>query len=183
MSEAKGKIEAVAAELGLTMAAEFVPFSRSRNKGEKRPSLNWRVTILRNGREVITTDYGAGEGHCPAYKASVQELGNQNSIARDEAIRWECENGHNRRELTSAGMAYKGTPILPDLADVLASLAMDSDVIDCGTFEEWASNLGYDSDSRQAEAIYRACLEIALKLRNALGEDGLAKLREAASEY
>ena len=30
---------------------------------------------------------------------------------------------------------------------------------------------------------YRACLDIALKLRAAIGEDGLAKLREAAQDY
>lgn len=58
---------------------------------------------------------------------------------------------------------------------------------DCVYFEKYGRldepELGYDPDSRKAEAIYKACLEIALKLRNALGEDGLAKLREAAQDY
>ena len=43
--------------------------------------------------------------------------------------------------------------------------------------------LGYDPDSRKAEGIYRACLELALKLRNGLGEKLLAELREAVADY
>lgn len=57
--------DAIAA-LGLTVEAVFIPFSLSRNKGEKHRTLNWRVTLKRNGREIMTTDYSAGEGHCPA---------------------------------------------------------------------------------------------------------------------
>jgi hypothetical protein len=69
------------------------------------------------------------------------------------------------------------------VADVLASLVMDSSAIDYSTYEEWAGDCGHDPDSRKGEAIYRACLEIALKLRNGLGEAGLAALREAAQDY
>lgn len=63
------------------------------------------------------------------------------------------------------------------------SLVSDADVLDCSTFEEWADNLGYDKDSRKAEATYRECLALALKLRNGLGEAALAELREAAQDY
>ncbi len=160
-------IETTIAELGLTMNVEFVPFSRSRNKGEKLPSLNWIVTILRNGREVLTTDYMAGSGHCESYKASVAAMGGRNSIMRDEAIRRECEVSKAR----------------PDIADVLHSLVSDSDVLEYSTSEQWANDLGYDADSRKGEAIYRACLEIALKIRNGIGESGMAKLREAFIDY
>ena len=56
----KDRILQWAAKHGATMTAEFIPFSQSRNKGDKSPSLNWRVTIQRNGRAVLTTDYSAG---------------------------------------------------------------------------------------------------------------------------
>jgi hypothetical protein len=59
----------------------------------------------------------------------------------------------------------------------------DSEVIDHPNFESWASEIGYDADSRKAESIYRACLEIALKLRSALGDRGLKELREACQDY
>ena len=54
--EKNASIDAVLAKHGITLASVFVPFSQSRNKGEKNPSLNWKVTILSNGREVLTTD-------------------------------------------------------------------------------------------------------------------------------
>ncbi len=193
------KVEAVCKELGLTMTAEFVPFSKSRNAlprnfkdGKPWRSLNWKVTLRRlaahdsaacypadkPGREILTTDYSAGEAHCPAYKASIKALGNRDSIMRDKAIAYECETGRN------ADYSVPRAEIKPPpLADVIYSLVSDADVLDCGTFEEWADNLGYNPDSRKDEATYRACLEIALKLRNGIGETGLARLREACQDY
>ena len=170
--------------MGLTIESVFVPFSQSRNKAEKSPSLNWRVTVKRDGHDVLTTDYSAGCAHCPAYKASVKVLDNQNSIMRDAAIRWECEHGKPGRYFeTLNGIASSGNSLKPDTLDVLHSLAMDADVLDAGGFEDWAGNFGYDVDSRKAERLYRACLDIALKLRAALGDSGLADLRNAFEGY
>lgn len=184
----KESIREVAASLGLSMTVEFVPWSLSRNAGEKFPSLNWKVTLHKGGRmaqterecngyPILTTDYGAGCGHCPSYTQGRQ------SVDDAEAVRWECENGRKALPLANAGGFARGKPILPELADVLHSLASDADAIDHPNYEDWASDLGYDPDSRKGEATYRACLEIALKLRAALGEDGLKELREAVQDY
>lgn len=177
-------IEQTAAELGLSMTAEFVPWSQSRNKGEKQPSLNWKIKLAKNGRDFLTTDYMQGNGYCQAYKAEAKELGDRDSLMRAEAIKLECETGKLYRVWPGGGVGVsdKRTPP-PRLADVLYSLASDADAIDAGGFEQWAGDLGYDTDSRKAEAIYRQCLETALKLRSALGESGLAKLREAVRDY
>ncbi len=173
--------------LGLTVESVFVPWSQSRNKDKKDErgnpimSLNWKVTIKRDGREITTTDYSAGVGHCPAYKASIKDLGGQNCIMRDDAIRGEVESGV---PWTETRFGQKKRPsIMPGAKDVIASLVMDSSVLDESSFEDWASNLGYDTDSRKAESIYRACLDLALKLRNGLGEAGLARLRDAFRDY
>lgn len=199
------KLEAAMAALGLTISSEFVPFSKSRNakvdKANGKPwrSLNWRVTLIRrwevpalaSSKPILTTDYAAGEAHCPAYKASVKQMGNRDSIMRDAAIAYECEHGRPALAYDSAnsprGFAVSevkgGKSIEPDACDVMHSLIMDSDVLDASGFEEWASNYGYDIDSRSAEATYRACLEIALKLRNGIGEEGLKLLRDACQDY
>ena len=193
------RIEKTCRDLGLTMTAEFVPFSQSRNAKPKEDgkvwrSLNWRVSIWRaidrvgkiDKLLVATTDYSAGEAHCPAYKAKEHGRPGFMSIDRDKAIAYEVE--HGRRWWTFAG-PVKSTngkdakDIMPDMVDVVASLVMDASVIDCGTFEEWASEYGMDTDSRKAEATYRACLETALKLRNGIGEAGLQKLRDACQDY
>jgi hypothetical protein len=171
------QIEATAAELGLSMTSEFVPFSKSRNASEKMPSLNWKVTLLVNGRPIITTDYMAGSGHCPSYKQGKQTWEDRN------AIKFECENGKRARLMRSTDHIIGGEKINPKFADVLHSLVSDAGAIDHASFEDWASEYGYDTDSRKGEAIYRTCLEFGLKLRNALGEAGLATLRDAVSNY
>lgn len=178
--------------LSLSIKAEFVPFSQSRNKGEKLPSLNWRVTLVvgadkpdnpmrpvNKGREILTTDYMAGSGHCPSYKAGIKDR-----YMRDKCIAHECETGKAAKYMANWDfMASSGKPILPNAADVVHSLIMDAGVLDHPDFESWASDYGYETDSRKAEAIYRACLEIALKLRNGLGESVLSELRDAAQDY
>lgn len=177
MTTTKETIEATAADLGLTMTAEFIPWNASRRADEKDPSLNWSITLHKAGRAFLTTDYSAGMGHAPSCK--------QGRMTNDErrAVEWECSHGRAARLQASLDLFTGGKPILPNLADVLYSLCSDADAIDSPTFEEWAENIGYDTDSRKAEAIYRACLEIALKLRAALGDDGLTKLREAVRDY
>lgn len=170
-------IDATAQELGLTMTTQFVPWSQSRNKSEKQPSLNWIVTLHKDAppRAFLTTNYGAGMGHCPSYKAI--GLGAANSVDRHNAVKHECETGYG-------ASLYSGRkPIVPQMRDVLYSLAMDASVLDSSCFEDWANELGYESDSRKAESIYHSCMEIALKLRNALGEAGLEKLRNVCQDY
>lgn len=202
------------AALGLTVAAVFIPFSRSRNKDEKSPSLNWRVTIKRNGREIISTDYGAGYGHCPAKATKAPATyqgkdrrrmdgtpypGTTSSYRRPtEAERlaeyladWraaECESGLAMEHDPFRGNAdFKPKrdrkPILPDTLDVIYSLNSDADALNYASFEDWADSFGYDADSRSAEATYRACLEIGLKLRAALGGAGLERLNVIFQDY
>ena len=71
----------------------------------------------------------------------------------------------------------------PDIKDVLYSLILDSNVLNYPEFEEWASDCGYETDSRKAESIYRDCLKNALKMRGSLGESLLAQLSEAFQDY
>lgn len=172
--------------LGLSVRAEFVPFSKSRNAkpdpSTSELSLNWRVQVLRNGSPFIETDYSQGIGHAPTYKASVRALGGANSLMRFEALKYEAENGRfhaSRGSVMIGGCAIDP----PSAADVLYALSLDASVLDSATFEDWAGDLGYDPDSRAAEKIYRACLEIALKMRAAIGDSGLEQLREAFQDY
>lgn len=181
------KIAAAMAALGLTVAAEFVPFSKSRNAANdpgNKPgsrSLNWRVTLQRNGRDVLTTDYSAGIAHAPCYKRlQGKGFGIRWTLENTEAIVFETEHG---RAFTFRRFTPAGKPILPDPVDVVWSLSRDSDVLDSGGFEDWAGELGYDPDSRSAESTYRACLEIALKLRGAIGEAGIEALRVAGEDF
>ena len=192
--ETNADLKKMVADLGLVMESEFVPFSQSRNKDDKHPSLNWKVTIKRmakidgeykpgSERVILTTDYMAGCAHTAAYKASIKVLGNRDSVDRQAAIDAECERGAAFSRFWMGNVLTDGAAHEPDILDVLYSLVSDSDVLDHSTFEDWANEFGYGADSRKAESIYRACLEIALKLRNGLGETELTKLRDAFQGY
>jgi hypothetical protein len=202
----QAEIDAILARMGLTVESVFVPLSQSRNKDEttehlgrkkKLYSLNWTVTLKQDGRDVVTTDYTAGIAHAPAYKERGKDC---------EAVRWECETGlevsHRQKKHGVKGdfatvkerytqIAANGYPttrtrpkaIKPETRDVIYALALDCGVIDHDGFEDWAANFGYDADSRKAEAMYRQSLEIALKVRNALGQESLDALRELFQDY
>lgn len=175
------RLRAEIARLGLTVRSEFVPWSRSRSyvKGAKigDRNLNWKITILHGNREILTTDYSAGIGHAPSY---AQRYGrNGHTLDEAAALEYETEHGFKYR-----GQGFQGrTPIALDPADVVWSLLLDADAIDHPTYESWAGDLGYDLDSRKGEAIYRICLEHALKLRAAVGDEGLRDLRDAGRDY
>lgn len=172
------------ARLGLTVRADFVPFSKSRNAGDKVRSLNWIVTLVRNGRDILTTDYMAGTGHCPAHSAPVKLAGNPRSLLRAQAIERETETGvATTFAAHGLAMLQRGAPINPDAASVVHCLIMDADVLDYRNFEEWAGEVGFDPDSRKAEATYKACMEIALSLRNGLGDADYSALRAASAEF
>lgn len=177
--------EAIAA-LGLTVDAVFVPFSQSRNKDKAHRSLNWRFTLKRNGRDVLTGDYSAGEGHCPSYNVKTPRAWDRpEKMWKPSIVEFETETGFKARWFTylSGFSRDHAAPILPDPISVIWSCLMDADAIDHPSFESWAADYGYDSDSRTAKATYRTCLNTGLKMRAALGDDGLRQLRDAFQDY
>lgn len=68
----------------------------------------------------------------------------------------------------------------PDLFDVLSSCL--SDCPDpAETFEDWANSLGYDTDSRKAESIFRECQQHGKEMRLLFGAD-FDRARDLASQ-
>lgn len=176
-------LNGIAARHGITMLAEFVPFSRSRHAkpaaGEKPfLSLNWRIRISRNSnpRLELATDYAQGSGHAPA--SSRKAPTPYDRRVRDAAVAEECETGRRVAFYASDKWQVTRKPVpTPELGDVLHSLLLDSDVLHSGGFEDWASEYGMDTDSRSAEASYRATLENSLRLRQILGDRLLSEMR------
>jgi hypothetical protein len=80
----------------------------------------------------------------------------------------------------SMGSAYKGKR--PEVADVLSCLASDASGAD-QDFESWASDLGYDTDSRKAESIYNTCVEQTEILKRFLGDDLFQELVYEVEPY
>ena len=177
----------IISELSLGMTFEFIPWSQSRNKNEKDPSLNWKISLWKEDIKqlILTTDYMAGMGHCPAYE-QIRKTNPFGKMYEDDMtlIKWECEKGLKGKFLNDIVVKYAhGIKIEPHIADVLYSLLMDASAINYSSFEDWCSEYGENTDSRKAEKMYHDCLEIGLKLRNGLGEDGLAKLQRVFQDY
>jgi hypothetical protein len=168
-------------EMEINFNAEFVPFSKSRNAKENPKiddlSINWKVTISR-GRSSLTTDYMQGIGHLPnsikpsAFKKMYVDQANN--------IKSACETGKYPKA-NANWILSKINP--PTLTDVLYSLLMDSDVLNYGTFEEWAGEFGYETDSRKAEKMYNECMKIALKMRAMFGDENIQKLNELYQNF
>jgi hypothetical protein len=210
--EVKIKVNAKLDEWGIVYNAEFVPQSLSRNAGNKDPQLNWKVMLghkSRLGKWDIVTDYSQGIGHLPDYNQSygkpiqaawqkryyaivaeqgkyvkkIPKFGNgvidYYSVVGDDG-KFAAHAPSSLLPRTKDGLADLPSP---DATDVLYSLVLDSEVIDCESFEDWADNFGYDHDSRSAEKIYRSCLETALKMRSLFGEDRLRELRVLFENY
>ena len=69
----------------------------------------------------------------------------------------------------SQGSAHKNPPKFRDVLDCLALHARSTDQ----SFEDWCSDFGYDTDSRNAQKTYEACAETRTKLMTLLGRDAL----------
>lgn len=154
--------------LGFKIESKFVPFSKSRsakglelNKWKRYPfdkwKLNWDVTIFRNGKKLLTTDYSAGIAHAPAYKKAIGPI---TTIHNSEMLWAEVETGHS----VFGAFGFKGKPIPPPaLLDVMSCLTLDAQ---SGSmpFSEFCNLFGYDSDSRSARKTWKACAKTARKL-------------------
>lgn len=174
--------EFILERMKVAVTAVFVPFSQSRNKGEKQPSLNWRVTLMKDGREVMKdVDYMQGCGHCPAEKKTFNTPRMNPKTEKRDAIAYECETGkeYNTRFYSNLGYRPTGKAIAPpSTADILHSLLLDASALDSRDFADWCSEYGYDTDSIKARDMYDACITTATQLRAAFGQNTLDNLRD-----
>jgi hypothetical protein len=73
-------------------------------------------------------------------------------------------------------------PVAPNAACVLYSLVMDSEAIN-GSFDNWCSNFGYDSDSIKALNTYQECCKIGKEFNKLFDRTELEALREMLQDY
>lgn len=83
-----------------------------------------------------------------------------------------------RRSMTlifRMGIGHDGKP--PIVADVLSCITSDAASIEAARdFEDFADELGYSSDSRKAERIYKACQQQTRKLKRFLDDPDVYEL-------
>ena len=166
------------AALGLSLDHKHIPMAGSLDT--KTTTVDFRVTLMYNGRDAITTEYHMGLGHCTATSESKRPAPRLPNLTMDY---FNSLQGTLRGEKAHRWDDIRWTLPTPALAGVLSSLLLDSSVLDYPTFESWASDCGYDTDSRKAEAIYNACLANALKLTAGIPRDVLGAARDILADY
>ncbi len=127
---------------------------------------HYRVTLHR-GRATMTLHYSMGIGHRRWKKDIPRGVGVREIAAKYPPVRpW-----HEKEtvDVRAARRQYtEGTP--PTVQQVMESLWCDAQSVESVSgFEDWARDLGMDTDSRRAERIYNSTLEQTKKLRKLLG--------------
>lgn len=164
-----------------SMNCVYVQPTEEQLKPENR-RLRYRVVLYYRDRRVLDTPYEMGVGHIPGWGGRL--AGPLTTIHNDNAIKAVLKSGSGSLGVVQGALEYRpGPSILPELSDVLYCLVVDSSAIGYRSFEDWAAEYGYDSDSRKAESIYKVCLETGLTLRAVMGGVGLQALRDAFQDY
>lgn len=87
------------------------------------------------------------------------------------ATHWRCTLKRGRRTMTTYFSQGSAICNEPTAADVLDCLAGDAGGIENASgFEDWASEYGYDTDSRRAERTYNVAMRQTEKLRQFMGD-------------
>lgn len=160
-------VSAILAECGIVFSAVLVDANAVSEDGWKHAA--WKVAFSGQGRQTFSTPYRMGTAH--------REL-KPGCHVPPGRVDWK-----NPRTLFDEDFRNRCTrPIAPSPATVLHSLISDASAAD-STFDDWAADMGLDSDSRKALAMYLACQETAVSLRRLFGADVLEKLSAAVRDF
>lgn len=128
------------------------------------PCLEFDFCFKRKGKEICFT-YKMGIGCFPINKLPNNYNFNGISASAIEAMKKGKRLFDKNKEAQIALLAWKMDKSSgPKGEEVLCCLCIDAIGVAQTSFEEWAAEFGYDSDSRKAESIYRACQDIYFKL-------------------
>lgn len=152
---------------------------------------NWQcirylVELTYKGKEVITTDYSLGIGHVDIKAIDMHKLPLEAS-EQSMLHAWKTRPGVKFTDPVSqaklAAKIAKYQKVTPQLDDVLYSLIRDGDAFfNAQTFEQWADEFGYDTDSRKAEQTYKACDRIGRKLAGSVPATVLSVVRDITQD-
>lgn len=163
-------LDAFIKAFGLTMTAEHIDA-----RPDKRDALTREVEADRESKARATLN---------SPSASYESKERARAILRQvewerTASHWRCtfkrKDGKRSRSFVayySMGPAHTGEPETADVLDALASDARSG----METFASFCGDMGYDTDSRESERVWRACVETFRRLGAFLGSDGLARL-------
>lgn len=141
----------------------------------KDKMINYYVTLEREGR-MMSLYFSTGLGWVEKL-TTAKGKGWNNAIGNAH-----YDKKHKRFLVTEHRNTFEPDSLFPryrirkpSAADILDCLSSDA----CGieqSFEDWASDLGYDTDSRKAFDTYQTCQRQAKELRSLLGREAFNEL-------
>lgn len=147
-----------------------------------RPQLHFSLAV--NGQSF---DYFMGIGHVDKERYSKArsnpfafKLGTKDEPMLNTLHAGKTPKDHAWAARVACACFDKGKS--PKAAEIIGAVAREAQAHD-QTFEDWASEYGYDQDSRKAEQVYNECVTSWHKLRKiGLSSDQINRLAELASQ-
>lgn len=149
------------------------------------PNIKYEVALFFKGKELIHMPYSLGVGHVTSGKSHTLKL----SDAEETMLQTWKAHPYTKFQQTQlqANLATKlarDQKVKPQLVDVLYSLLSDGSAhFHSLSFEEWAGDCGYSSDSIKAKEIYDKCVEIGRTLKSRLPDETLEKVQELLANF
>lgn len=153
-------IETTLQDLGYELTSTLVSDDFNGRNG----SHTFAVTLVRNG-ESLQSEYTAGGAR--------RHYRNGKPIVLSYDATYDPVERNKRTK-----------PDTPTLTDVMSCFVMDVQcVADGQSFEDFADELGYHKDSREAERIFNACRDTYFGLIRLAGSEGLEELFTLFQDY
>lgn len=180
---ASEEIARIVAEAGITNKCALIG---GRVRDNEWPCIEYRLEYER-GRAKFSTPYSLGIGHVDykrGWKNSEAFLFSAPlRLSSDEnaALNTMYSKPHAilKDKALAASLAGKAAP---NAAEALATCCRDAIKATESTFEEWAGNLGYGTDSRRAEKIYNTLRDTFAPLLALCGRETMAQLSALSCE-
>jgi hypothetical protein len=148
------KLSAFAAFMNLAFSYK----NNGENKVDGKTPFKYIVT-LKNGKQEFSCEYTKGAAH-----VEKRIIGKWVNCPYHEISKKLASSRYG--ETTFLGLR----PAAPTFDEVLECLHLDTTSIEnAPIWEDWAAELGYNSDSMKDHAVYQKCMEQYLKLRKFFG--------------
>jgi len=186
------KIAEFIESLGLIMECSYIGTKTEQYKDQYgKPTEHvmdsWSC-VLSRGSQTMTIPFHQGLAHRKMDEESYAKSIYGSAYLRTRIAERQAEVAKRKADIERNKDRYKWAredydiywkPVAPELDTVLDCLRSDAESWEnARNFEDFCAEFGYDTDSRKAEGIYRACGEVAKELKFLLGSANYKKLTE-----
>lgn len=175
---AKEEAQTLFDSLGLTVTISD-PFPNVRDEWA---SIGYNILFVKGTRN-LAVNYFLGTGHVKYPNALPFKLKYKGSYIMENLL-YAKKDGkminkdYVKQEAELASALAEDQKVKPNPVEVMACICSESIESNHNTFEEWASNFGYDTDSKKAEKMYDDCAKNYPALIGLIGLDNMQKFAD-----